>query len=146
VTVARSFYPNLGFDPSRFPQPYRVGISPDRTQTSCWVQLKRTRLGKPRKRSLNGLPDVVERVTDRPVFWPALMLIEVGLKLLFCFVGVYQKLLSSPEGQFANIAVPGARGAPNESGDFELSVRHRRHHGRAWIRSQTPSMPLLIRT
>jgi hypothetical protein len=89
------------------------------------------------------LPDVVECVIDRALFWPALMLIEVGLKLLFGFVGVYQKLPSSPEGQFADIAVPDARGAPDEPGDPELSVRHRRHHGRAWMRSQMPSMPRL---
>jgi hypothetical protein len=34
------------------------------------------------------LPDVVESVIDNALFWPALMLIEVGLKLRFGLVGV----------------------------------------------------------
>jgi hypothetical protein len=35
------------------------------------------------------LSDVVEYVIDRIILWPALMLVEVGLELLFSFVGVH---------------------------------------------------------
>jgi hypothetical protein len=42
--------------------------------------------------------DVVEDVTNRIILWPALMLVEVGLELLFSFVGVGHKLRSRPEG------------------------------------------------
>jgi hypothetical protein len=41
--------------------------------------------------------DVVERVVDGTFLWPALMLFEIGLKLLFGFVGIDQKLPACAE-------------------------------------------------
>ena len=44
------------------------------------------------------LPDVVQYVIDRIILRPALVLVEIGLELLFSFVGVEYKLWSRPEG------------------------------------------------
>jgi hypothetical protein len=44
------------------------------------------------------LSDVVEYVINRIILWPALMLVEIGLELLFSFVGVGYKLRSRSEG------------------------------------------------
>ena len=42
-------------------------------------------------------PDVIQRVTDSPFLWPALMLVEIRLKLLFGFVSVRYKFRSCAE-------------------------------------------------
>jgi hypothetical protein len=70
------------------------------------------------------LPDVLERVIDRTLLWLALVLVEISLKLPFCFLSVDYKFPPRPERQFANIAIGGVRSAPNESDDSEPAVRH----------------------
>jgi hypothetical protein len=61
---------------------------------------------------------VVERGIDRTPFRPALVLVEIGLKLLFGFVGVGYKFPPRPECKFANIAIRCVRSAPDESDDY----------------------------
>jgi hypothetical protein len=70
------------------------------------------------------LSDLGEHVIDCTRLRLALVLVKVGLKLLFRFVGVNKKLLSRPESQFADIAIPDTRGAPDESGYLEIPVSH----------------------
>ena len=76
-----------------------------------------------------GLPllNVRQHIIDRAGFWLALVLIEVGLQLLLCFVGVLEKFLARSEGQPANVAIGNARCCANESYNPEIAVGHRRY-------------------
>jgi hypothetical protein len=76
------------------------------------------------RRFRRRLPDLVECVADRAIFWPALMLGKVGLKLLDRLVSVNEKFLARLEGQLADIAIRHARGAADESNDLEIPVWH----------------------
>jgi hypothetical protein len=67
---------------------------------------------------------VVERVANSTLLGPALMLVEIGLKLSFSLNGVGYKLPLSAKRQFANVAKRRARSASDESDDSELAVRH----------------------
>jgi hypothetical protein len=67
---------------------------------------------------------VLEYLIYRIILWPALMVVEIGLELLFGFVGVGYKLCPRPEGQLADIAIRDTRGAADESHDLEIPIRH----------------------
>jgi len=70
------------------------------------------------------LADVGERIADGALFRLALMVVEIGLKLLPGFDGVGYKFPLGPKSQFADITIRGAGSAPDESDNNELSVRH----------------------
>jgi len=53
------------------------------------------------------------------------MFFEVGLQLLFGFLGVQEELLSRAEGQPTNIAISHTRRGADESHDPHISIRHR---------------------
>ena len=53
------------------------------------------------------------------------MPVEIGLKLLFGSVSIGYKFPTRPERQLANIAIRGARSAPDKSDNDELAVQHR---------------------
>jgi hypothetical protein len=67
---------------------------------------------------------VLERIIDGTLFWPAFMLIEIRLKLLFGLISVRYKFPSGPECQLANVAICGVRSAPDKSDDSEPPVWH----------------------
>ena len=52
-----------------------------------------------------SLPDVFQRIVHSLLLRLALMLLEVGLKLLPGLLEVEQKLLARAEGQAANVAI-----------------------------------------
>jgi len=52
------------------------------------------------------------------------MFIEVGLQLLFGFIGVEEKFLSRAEGQPANVAISHTRRGADESHDPYIPFRH----------------------
>ena len=68
---------------------------------------------------------MVERFVHRALFRLALVVIELGLKLLFGSVSIGYKLAPGAERQPADVAIGSAGRAPDESDDFELAVRHR---------------------
>jgi hypothetical protein len=68
---------------------------------------------------------MLKRVVDGALLGFALMLFEIGLKLLLGFDGVGYEFPLNPECQFADIAIGGARSAPDKLDDSELPVRHR---------------------
>ena len=70
------------------------------------------------------LADMGERVIYGALFRHALVLVEIGLKLLFRLFGVDHKLPLRAEGQLADIAIRSAGSAPDESHDDEFAVRH----------------------
>jgi hypothetical protein len=70
------------------------------------------------------LPDLLQSIIDRSALWLALMLVEIGLELLFRFVGIKQKLLARPEGQLADITKRRARCGADETHDLEVPVWH----------------------
>ena len=70
------------------------------------------------------LLNVRQRIIDRAGFRLALVLIEIGLQLLLCFVGVLEKFLAGSEGQPANVAIGNAGCCANESYNPEIAVGH----------------------
>jgi hypothetical protein len=73
---------------------------------------------------MRALTDVLQRFVYRALFRPAFVLVKVSLKLEFGLVGVHKKLLPRTERQPAYIAKRQAWGGPDESYDFEISIRH----------------------
>ena len=70
------------------------------------------------------LADVGERIIDGALFRLALMVVEIGLKLLPGFDGIGYKFPLGPKSQFADITIRRAGSAPDESDNNQLSVRH----------------------
>jgi hypothetical protein len=73
------------------------------------------------------------------------MLIEIGLELLFGFVGIEQELLPRAEGQAADIAVGVAGCGSYEADDSEIAISHQfMITGDGWrVKSPTSKLPFL---
>jgi hypothetical protein len=68
------------------------------------------------------LLEAFEEVVYRLGLRFALVLFEIGPKLLLCLAGIEKKFLPGAEDQPADVAIGHARGFPNEPRDLEISL------------------------